>query len=416
MPTKTVIFTDVNKFDGSQNRILYSHEMMQMAGRAGRRGIDKVGNCFHLNNLFRNVDSVNYKRMMAGKPQTLTSKFKISFHLLLNLFSIGNQNAEKFATKSMVTLDLDSQKGEIYNKIQKINAEIDNIQQSQNFVKTPTLVIQEYIELKNRLPQLVNKKRKDVERQIQKIVEQYKTIEHDKKCYDKYFVKKQETVELERQLENTNGYIRGGIDNVLCILENNAFINKSHDNKYCLTLKGQIASQLKETHCLVFANLIESRVIDTLSSKQLVCFFSCFTNVNVKEDAKENNLNNVVDIVLKQVIEKTTNMYNQFQDEELKYSVNTGTDYSYHYDLLNYVDEWCVCENVEDCKIILQKMSLEKDIFLGEFVKAILKINNISCELEKIAEMIGNISFLSKLREISQMTMKFVVTNQSLYI
>jgi superfamily II RNA helicase len=416
MPTKTVIFTDVNKFDGSQNRILYSHEMMQMAGRAGRRGIDKVGNCFHLNNLFRNVDSVNYKRMMAGKPQTLTSKFKISFHLLLNLFSIGNQNAEQFAAKSMVTVDLDAQKGEIYNKIQKINAEMDTIQQSQHCVKTPTDVIQEYIELKKKLPQLVNKKRKEAERGIQKIADQYKTIEHDKKHYEKYFVKQQETVELQHQLENTDGYIRGGIDNVLTILKNNAFITKNEDGKYCLTLKGQIASQLKETHCLVFANLIENGIIDTLTSKQLVCLFSCFTNVNVKEDAKENNLEKLGDNVLKQVVEKTTKMYNQIQDEELQYSVNTGTDYSYHYDLLRYVDEWCVCENVEDCKIILQKISLEKDIFLGEFVKAILKINNISCELEKIAEMIGQISLLSKLREISQMTMKFVVTNQSLYI
>jgi len=50
------------------------------------------------------------------------------------------------------------------------------------------------------------------------------------------------------------------------------------------------------------------------------------------------------------------------------------------------------------------------------FQKLDSKINNISCELEKIAEMIGQISLLSKLREISQMTMKFVVTNQSLYI
>jgi Cu/Ag efflux protein CusF len=61
-------------------------------------------------------------------------------------------------------------------------------------------------------------------------------------------------------------------------------------------------------------------------------------------------------------------------------------------------------------------MDQEKEIFLGEFVKAILKINNISCEMEKIAEMTGNISLLSKLKEIPKMTMKFVVTNQSLYV
>ena len=61
-------------------------------------------------------------------------------------------------------------------------------------------------------------------------------------------------------------------------------------------------------------------------------------------------------------------------------------------------------------------MNEEKQIFLGEFVKALLKINNISGEMEKIAEMTGNIAFLSKLKEIQNMTLKYVVTNQSLYV
>jgi hypothetical protein len=66
--------------------------------------------------------------------------------------------------------------------------------------------------------------------------------------------------------------------------------------------------------------------------------------------------------------------------------------------------------------MILQQMEQEKNIFLGEFVKAILKINNISSEMEKIAENSGNIALLSKLKEIPLLTMKFVATNQSLYI
>ena len=61
-------------------------------------------------------------------------------------------------------------------------------------------------------------------------------------------------------------------------------------------------------------------------------------------------------------------------------------------------------------------MGGKKQIFLGEFVKALLKINNISCEFEKIAEMTGNILLLSKLKKIPNMTLKYVVTNQSLYV
>ena len=66
MPTKSVVFTDINKYDGKIKRMLYSHEYTQMAGRAGRRGIDTVGHVIHLNNLIRNIDSTNYKIMMNG--------------------------------------------------------------------------------------------------------------------------------------------------------------------------------------------------------------------------------------------------------------------------------------------------------------------------------------------------------------
>ncbi len=80
---------------------------------------------------------------------------------------------------------------------------------------------------------------------------------------------------------------------------------------------------------------------------------------------------------------------------------------------MKYIMKWCDCQDVEDCKLILQELATNKEIFLGEFVKALLKINNISSEFEQISEMTGNIAFLSKLKEIPNMTLKYVVTNQS---
>ena len=106
-------------------------------------------------------------------------------------------------------------------------------------------------------------------------------------------------------------------------------------------------------------------------------------------------------------------MYDECQRKE---TFNTGIEYNIQYDMLNYVIDWCECETEVECKVVLQKMGEEKEIFLGEFVKALLKINNISLEMEKVAELTGNIAFLSKLREIPNMTLKYVVTNQSLYV
>ena len=55
-------------------------------------------------------------------------------------------------------------------------------------------------------------------------------------------------------------------------------------------------------------------------------------------------------------------------------------------------------------------------MFAGEFVKAVLKINNIAAEVERVAEFVGNLVIVEKTRSISAMTLKYIATNQSLYV
>ena len=83
---------------------------------------------------------------------------------------------------------------------------------------------------------------------------------------------------------------------------------------------------------------------------------------------------------------------------------------------MTYIKEWTLCEDVNSCKLLIQRMESEKGIFLGEFIKAVLKINNIASEVEKVAELIGNLGLLEQLKRIPELTMKFVATNQSLYV
>jgi superfamily II RNA helicase len=417
MPTKTVIFTDVNKFDGNNNRMLYGHEYSQMSGRAGRRGIDTVGNCIHLNNLFRNVDSVSYKMMMNGKPQTLTSKFKISYSLLLNLLDIGDNNLIQFASKSMLTGNLDKQMGEIYTKMTKTHTELDNLNDCLKHLRTPIEVIHEYIDLNKNIQFSVNKKRKEMERKLQSIKDNYKFIDQDQTSYLKVTEKQNEINALKTQYDTLNSYFQSGVGTVLHMLNEEGFIEGDPFDEKSLkpTLRGKIASQIREIHCLAFTNLYDDKKLDNLTCKQLVALFSCFTNIRVTDDFKD-NFPNSEDTVVNQIVKEVEALYNNYNDKELARNIRTGFDYEIHYDLLNYVEKWCDCQDVEDCKLILQDLATNKEIFLGEFVKALLKINNISSEFEQISEMTGNIAFLSKLKEIPNMTLKYVVTNQSLYV
>ena len=355
--------------------------------------------------------------MMNGKPQTLTSKFKISYNLLLNLLDIGDNSLVKFASRSMVTGDLEKQMKQNYYKMTTLNTELDSIKNYSSNLRTPFEVLQQFIELHKNKATAANKKRKEIERQLQQIHDNYKFIEQDNISYQKISIKQNEIDELQKHIDLTNSYIKSGVHSVLNILKEENFIEGdfNDENSLKLTLIGQISSQLKEVHCLVFAKLLENKELDNLSSKQLVSLFSIFTNIIVKDDFKDNYPKTKDDIV-KNTIIKITDSYTDYKTKETYHNINTGFDYNVHYDLLNYVDDWCDCEDIEACKFLLQKIGTEKEIFLGEFVKALLKINNISCEMEKIAEMTNNIAFLSKLREIPNMTLKYVVTNQSLYV
>jgi superfamily II RNA helicase len=182
-----------------------------------------------------------------------------------------------------------------------------------------------------------------------------------------------------------------------------------------LTVRGMIATHIKESHCLVFSQLFEENVFDKLNSVQIIVLLSCLTNIVVKDECKD-YIPKTDDNILKELVFRVKNMYNDYITKEANHNINSGIEYTFHYDLINYVDKWCYCENASECKELLQKLEYEKEVFLGEFVKALLKINNICGELEKIAELFGNVSLLSKLKEIPIMTLKYVVTNQSLYV
>jgi len=419
LPVKTTIFTDINKFNGEIIRTLYSHEYTQAAGRAGRLGLDKVGHVIHLNNLFRNVDAGSYREMMSGKSQSLHSKFKISYSLLLNLVQTGETNFMDFANKSMVINDLDKEKGMIYMKMQ----EYEKTGDSSN-VRTPSPILKEYMELLKNKHSYSTKKRKEAERNIQQWKDEYRFLENDRIAFEKGLSKGSERNALQTQMDALNNYVKNNVDSVMNILEKKGFLQKNIDDSLQLSLKGELAANLKELHGLIFASLSEENKLDAFSAKELVALFSCFTNIHVSEDMKTISLQEdktkyaTITQSFIAFLQDIQSSHHEYQDLELKHNVNTGFDYTnaMHYDLVEYVLEWCDSTSAEDCKRVLQRMADDKDIFLGEFVKALLKINNISNEMEKNAERTGNLALLSKLKEIPALTLKFVVTNQSLYV
>ena len=413
MPTKTVLFTDLNKFNGTCMRPLYSHEYTQMAGRAGRRGIDTVGHVIHLTNLFKNIDQLTLKTIMKGKPQMLVSKFKISYNLLLNLIDIGETDYIKYAKRSMVQGDIEKTIKGYNESICKLQGEIDNLAIIVGNFKIPKEILEQYTHFKQQFVVSVNKKRREADKNIKQLQDQYHTIDKDIDIFIKYQLKIDELNKETNLCVSAEKTLERNVYKILGFLDEKSFID--YDHTHLLTSSGKIATQIRELHCLIFASIIQSKMLHNLEPKELVGLLSCFTNISVQEE-KRNILPITENIKVKNTIMTIYKLYNDQEQYENEHMIETGFDYSIHFDLIDYVIKWCECENEIGCKEVLQQISLEKDIFLGEFIKAILKINNITSEMEKIAEMLGDMEFLSTLKSVPQLTLKYVATNQSLYV
>lgn len=418
LPVKTSIFTDIYKHNGEHISILEGHEYVQAAGRAGRLGLDPVGNVIHLNNLFTRVDQTSYKTMLKGAPQQLVSNFKISYNLLLTM--INNEVTDYAATtkQSMIQYDINKQLTCIKRDIEKTTVDTDkmNIVLDNITKNVPERLLKEYLDLKIVLPTAVNKKRKETERAINKLEDEYRTIAKDVETYKKYLEKDMELLKLTNQLSGVQQYLDKNVSIVLKLLEDNSFISIKEDQVgYTLLTKGHIACHFREVNCLVFADLVMNKTFDKFLSKELVGILSCFTNVKVSDDRKA-----IIPVSehgqVKQQIKDISEMLNTYYDMEVKNRINTGTDYSIQFDLIDYLIRWAYCDTEPECKFLLQQMAEEKDIFLGDFVKAILKVAAIAVELGAAAERLGDMELLQKCKEVPLLLLKFVATNQSLYV
>ena len=103
MPTRTVVFTDLYKYNDTSRVILSSSEYLQMCGRAGRRGIDTIGNVFILLSELSNYNEMDdVIGMLEGKGDDVVSKFRLCYRTLLSFFSRNLKDMNRFFRESFL--------------------------------------------------------------------------------------------------------------------------------------------------------------------------------------------------------------------------------------------------------------------------------------------------------------------------
>ncbi|KAJ2631765.1 Antiviral helicase ski2 [Coemansia sp. RSA 1290] len=99
MPAKCVVFSSLRKHDGRSFRELLPGEYTQMAGRAGRRGLDDTG-VVVINAAHEVPDTVTLQTMILGAATRLESQFRLTYTMILSLLRAKQLRVEEVIKRS----------------------------------------------------------------------------------------------------------------------------------------------------------------------------------------------------------------------------------------------------------------------------------------------------------------------------
>tara|TARA_B110001454_G_scaffold88146_1_gene84415 strand:+ start:186 stop:1145 length:960 start_codon:yes stop_codon:yes gene_type:complete len=236
------------------------------------------------------------------------------------------------------------------------------------------------------------------------------------------FLKRKKLLEMNEYLENQNitntMYISSEIALHMHLLRENDFIEQNEESHYTgkLLVKGQLAANIHEIHSLALSDILINKDLDNLTVEELVSVLSIFTNIRLSDEDKYTNVKfcnvnkNIIHTVKKFVV-----YLDKYYDMETKHKTNFSQSYDIQYDMCEFMYKWCFAENETDCRNIYNEAK-KYNIYVGEFIKAILKINKICSELENVCEIQNNIKLLHTLNCVKEKTLKSIATNQSLYL
>ena len=384
MPTKTVIFTDVFKYDNNGKRMLYAHEFIQMSGRAGRRGLDTVGHVLLLPQIFtETLSREDLKNLMMGNSQTIQSKFKVDANLVLNFMKKNSDDKIKindFVKNSMLYGEVEKQKKYIQDETIELKEKI------KTYIITNVEIFDEYDTIQEKLSDFIKPSQKETKKMITRLkdIESSKEFKSELEIYKKYKHCKKNINQNYIELEGMETMIEIEINNQLKYLEMNGYFTPETNE---LTMKGQVG--------LVF------RELDSIIGSELI--FNPFTEV--LDDVKYLSL-------LTMITEGKNDKYIEIPETHLANYTFVMKTFPYIQPNREYVYpilDWYHGKHISE-------MIKTYEIFEGDLIKTVNKIINFIDELNEGYLITNSLKTVEMLTNIKQQLTREIISTESLYL
>ena len=122
-PARTVVLSQSDRFNGREFVSLGATDLLQMTGRAGRRGMDKVGFVVLLPGPYQDPHLIF--NLLHAEPEPVNSQIHITFSMVLNLLlSHPPEEVRDLLARSFATYqDLDENR-EVLHEVQEVEREL----------------------------------------------------------------------------------------------------------------------------------------------------------------------------------------------------------------------------------------------------------------------------------------------------
>lgn len=299
MPARSVVIEKLEKYDGTGIVGLTPGEYTQLTGRAGRRGIDTIGNAVVVDH--RGFTPETAVALSSKRVYPLHSSFKPTFNMAVNLLNTSDYETAR------ITLDHSFAQWEANESAWQIEAGIDALTAAlAGYAEAMTCEYGDFTDLlriRMQLNELQKNERRKLKhevfatnadksrafRRLDARIAKLKELEHDhpcKQCPDFQDHMKwghrwmRETRELERlrqRYDSRTGSVASQFDRICEILDRLGYLERTdHDGvrDYTLTEQGQLLRRLYSERDLVLAQAITEGVLDDLSAPQIAALLS----------------------------------------------------------------------------------------------------------------------------------------------
>ena len=412
MPTKTAVFLDLQKYDDKKGsmRCLYTDEYLQMAGRAGRRGKDKIGTVVYLPHR-QPVWQEDIKGMMKGSTRAISSKMDFHYDFLLKTLQSGSLK--------WISILKDSYWYE-QRKITGVAVRKELQEMEEEYAKQRgTLTDAEFEELFERLrleavhKMAVNAPKKEAQRALDSWKNRhmgpkweigYKTMPILERLKKSIESKKEDITALDSVDSMVEPRVRFLVQAGF-LKDVDDLDNVTKDN---LTLRGILATEVNESHSLLTAELYAQGLLKNSKAEIILTVLSAFIHEKTDDDTPSLGQLNIpseaVDIL--KTIDQISSMF-------VKMETTCGIlDEKYWKTNLTCVEPVWRWLNGESSAVICNDYGL----YEGNLMRVILRVANIADEWVSLATYCEDTEMVTRMTEVKIGLLRDIAVTDSLYL